>query len=51
MMKEFYWQYFHNTGNVDAYLLYKNDNESDDDRAEEIREEVSFSVSDPEPSY
>lgn len=23
MMKEFFWQYFHNTGSVDAYLIYK----------------------------
>ncbi|MEO3947407.1 YqzL family protein [Gorillibacterium sp. CAU 1737] len=34
MMKEFYWQYFHNTGNVEAYLLYKTD-----DGQEEMPEE------------
>lgn len=43
MMKEFYWQYFHNTGNVEAYLLYKDD-ESHEDGPEERMEEAS-------PSY
>ncbi|WP_234340206.1 YqzL family protein [Gorillibacterium timonense] len=40
MMKEFYWQYFHHTGNVEAYLLYKDD-ESQEDRQEELMEDAS----------
>jgi len=49
MMKEFYWQYFHNTGNVDAYLLYK-DNDAQEDGSEERREEPVSSAMEPEAS-
>lgn len=28
-MKEFFWQYFQNTGSVDAYLIYKEPFEED----------------------
>lgn len=27
MMKEFFWQYFSKCGSLDAYLLYKEENE------------------------
>lgn len=30
MMKDFTWKYFINSGDVDAYLLYKNFNEEQD---------------------
>lgn len=34
-MKEFFWDYFSRTGNIDAYILYK-------DNDEEWQEEGSF---------
>ena len=36
MMKEFFWQYFSRCGNVDAYLLYKESEETSSEPAEQM---------------
>ena len=44
MMKEFFWQYFQNTGNVDAYLIYKEPFEEEEGQALEGQEELAEPV-------
>ncbi|MDP5273101.1 YqzL family protein [Chengkuizengella axinellae] len=34
-MRDFSWKYFINTGDVDAYLLYKQINEQDEEELEQ----------------
>ena len=41
MMKEFFWQYFQNTGNVDAYLIYKEPFEQEEGQATQDYEEFA----------
>ncbi|MBC8078752.1 MAG: YqzL family protein [Gorillibacterium sp.] len=40
-MKEFFWKYFQNTGNVDAYLIYKEPLEQEEGQALDREEELA----------